>query len=368
MNPNRGGVQKVSDTLARFFSGKGHKLYYLIYETDVGDKYNFPAEIFSLPSPNFFSKTNCKYYHKLLHILSIDIVINHDASNDRSRLWLKTGKHQVKKISLYHTDPLHGLQAKIDYQSILINKFVFSFPVIFRRIKIIKKQKEINFLLRNSNKLVLLSSEFKKEISSKLHINSSKITSINNPCQFHKIDRIPPKKKKVLFVSRLEFVPKRPDLMLIIWSHLQDEFPDWELLFLGDGPDRAEVESMSKKLKLRNVCFKGFVDPVPYYKEASIICMTSDYEGFGMVLIEAMHFGVVPITFYNWIALNDIIADGETGILVNSNDNIEFSNKLGELINNDLYRMRIAQNAMKISARFNINEIGPKWLELFSVL
>lgn len=368
MNPNRGGVQKVSDSLAKYFSGQGHNVYYLIYETDLKDGYNFPAEIFNLPSLDFFSNINRKYYHKLLHLLAIDIVINHDASNDRSKLWLKTGKYGVKKISLYHTDPLHGLKVKVDYKYWLINKFVFYFPALIQKFKIINKKREIDFLLKNSSKLVLLSSAFEKEFFLKLGINSSKIVSINNPHQFHLADKIPVKKKKILFVSRLEFLPKRPDIMLLIWSRLQDIFPDWELLFLGDGPNRTEVESMSRKLKLRNVKFKGFVDPVPYYKEASILCMTSDYEGFGLVLPEAMHFGVVPITFFNWVSLTDIIFDGETGILVNNNDIIEFSNKLSQLIINDSDRMRIAQNAMTASNRFDINKIGPQWIELFSNL
>lgn len=368
MNPNRGGVQKVSDTLARFFSGEGHNIYYLINETDLEDTYNFPAKIFNLPSPNFFSKNNRKYYHKLLQLLSIDIVINHDASNDRSKLWLKTGKYNVKKISLYHTDPFYGLKTELDNKYNQINKFVYFLPALFLKLRIIQKRREINFLLRNSSRLILLSDEFKREISLRLRITSSRIITINNPCQFHEADKIPAKKKKILFVSRLELKPKRPDRMLMIWSYLQDLFPDWELLFLGDGPDRAEVESISKILKLRNVKFEGFVDPIPYYKEASILCMTSDYEGFGLVLPEAMHFGVVPIVFYNWVSLNDIIIDGETGILVKHNDDIEFSNKLSQLMIDDTGRMRISQNAIRFSNKFNIKTIGTHWLKVFSTL
>jgi glycosyltransferase involved in cell wall biosynthesis len=343
-------------------------VFYLTYETDLEDTYKFPAKIFNLPSLDFYSKINREYYQKLLKSLSIDIIINHDASNERSKLWLKPGKYQVKKISLYHCDPLHGLKTKAESKYYIINWLINSFPLLFEKLKIINKKKEINFLLKNSSKLVLLSTAFEKEIGQKLVISSSKIASINNPHQFHVAEKVSPKKKKILFVSRLELVPKRPDIMLLIWSRLQNIFHDWELLFLGDGPDRGEVEYMCRKLGLRNVKFMGYVDPVPYYREASLLCMTSDYEGFGLVLPEAMHFGVVPITFFNWASLNDIILDGETGILINNNDVDEFSNKLSQLITNDADRMRIAQNAMKISNRFNINNIGPQWLRLFSTL
>ena len=61
--------------------------------------------------------------------------------------------------------------------------------------------------------------------------------------------------------------------------------PEWNLKIIGDGPDKKKLEYMSRRLD--RISFLGFQNPEPYYREASILCMTSNHEGFGMVLIES---------------------------------------------------------------------------------
>ena len=308
-----------------------------------------------------------------MYKLSIDIVINNDASNSRSKLWLNSGKQPAKKVSLYHTDPLHGI-----YQIEVLSRYIgnrFSGKLIlkclsgvFRYIKILRKKNEIRFLLNNSDKLVLLSEEFKKQICNKINISSLKISAISNPFMLRPHQSYPTKEKKILFVARFELSVKRHDQMLQVWSYIQNKFPDWELLFLGDGPDRKKVEEMSQSLHLHKVRFEGFVDPDAYYSEASIICMTSDYEGFGLVLLEAMQYGVVPIAFNNWASLKDIIVDEVTGLMVKSGDLSDYREKLAKLITNDVFRNRIAENAKDYVKRFQVEPIGPQWLKLFDEL
>jgi glycosyltransferase involved in cell wall biosynthesis len=93
--------------------------------------------------------------------------------------------------------------------------------------------------------------------------------------------------------------------------------------------------------------------------------MTSDYEGFGMVLIEAMQFGVVPISFFNWSSLQDIIIHDKTGILVKSDNLNDYINKLLELMGNAKLRMTLSTNAAEHAKKFDIEIVGPKWLKLF---
>ena len=223
-------------------------------------------------------------------------------------------------------------------------------------------------MLNNSDKLVLLSDEFRIQLINELKISSLKIGAIGNPLIWSACHSSITKKKQILFVARFELSVKRHDKMLKVWSYVQSKFPDWELLFLGDGPDRGKVEEISNSLKLQNVRFEGFVDPESYYREASIICMTSDYEGFGLVLLEAMQYGVVPIAFNNWASLRDIIVDDFTGLLVKSGDILDYSEKLAKLISNDAFRSSLAANAREYIKRFQIDTIGPKWLTLFDEL
>jgi len=368
MNPNKGGVQRVSDTLAKYLVGKGHALFYLTFQKDEKDDYLFPAKLFSLPDPVFSSDRNLDFYHKLLNHLSIDFVVSHDSSNNNSKFFLNTGNHQAKRISLYHTDPLLGLNKPVNQQSNL-RKFIFKvFPRLIHFIKVNKKKREIDFLLKNSEKLVFLSNEFIKQISAELKINSTKFIAISNPTSLSFNNEIYMKKKQVLFIARLELAVKRPDIMLHIWSKLQGKFPDWELLFLGDGPDRHKVEQIAKSLELKNVKFEGFVDPFPYYREASVICMTSEYEGFGLVLPEAMQFGLAPITFNNWCSLKDIIEDKKTGILVRTGDIDTYVLELSLLLSDQKLRERISLAAKEYSQKFQIDTIGPEWINLLDGL
>lgn len=356
LNPNRGGVGRVADTLARYFGENGHNIYYLNYQYDEKDDYVFPAKIYTLPDPDFYSSANLRFYHRLLNELSIDIVVNHDASNRRSGFWLNTGKHPAKKISFYHTAPLHGLNRDIGCGSLVNN--------ILRKLRVVKYRIAMSVLLKDSDKLVLLSETFKKNIEKELKLNTSKIVSISNPCVLHSLQSPTNKKKQVLFVGRLDWSSKRPDKMLRIWERLFKKHPDWELLMLGDGPDRARTEKLAKELQLNHIVFKGFVDPEPYYNKASIICLTSDYEGFGLAMVEAMQFGVVPIAFNNWSSLTDIIEHGQTGLVVKSNDMADFVANLDNLMTDVAERRRIALNAIEDVQRFHINVIGPQWIEL----
>jgi glycosyltransferase involved in cell wall biosynthesis len=360
MNPNIGGVQRVSDILAKYLIKNGYKVYCLTF-LEHDDSYSPPFEIFSLPDQDFYSKKNLEYYHNLIETLAIDVIINHDASNGRSRFFLNTDNLRVKKISFYHQDPLFSLK----YETKSRIKFFISkiAPNIWLELKKTKKYREFKFLIKKSEAIILLSKHFQNDIFDELKLESEKFRVIQNPINNLLLNNNS-RSKKILFVGRLEIEGKRPDLALKIWEKLSVQNQDWEFIFLGDGIDRLQLECQVLERNIKNVSFRGFVDPVPYYQEASIIIMTSEYEGFGMVLVEAMSFGVVPISFSNWSSIHDIITDKENGILVD-NDNIEiFTRELQDLLSNESYRSQLSINAMKTSRNFDIEVIGPKWIDL----
>lgn len=364
MHPQKGGVQKVCSILTNFFIDRGHSVYYLLHEKQSDDNYQYPVNIYYLPDSYFFSEVNLNYYQKLIGDLKIDIIINHDASNKRSVLFLNSGNHAVRKISLHHNDPL--IRFNCNAKQTGLKKFLPGFLIdIYNRYK---TKREINFLLENSDRVVLLSEAFVENIKVKTGIESDKLLAISNPVLIPKVEKELIKRKQILFVGRIELEQKRPDLLLEIWKKVYSVFPDWELIVLGDGPDKKYIEQCSIEMGLTNITFKGFVDPEPYYQQASIICMTSDYEGFGMVLIEAMQYGVIPISFNNWASLQDIIIDNETGILAPANDLEAYSYKLMEIMRGDGLRSRIAVNALNHALQFDINKIGEKWINLFNSL
>lgn len=368
LNPIKGGVQKVTGTLSKFFKQRGHDIYFLIHEKDTKDViYKYAVQVYYLPDEELFSSKNIKYFHSLIDSLAIDIIINQDGSNNRSRFFLNLAGKRTAKISVLHNDPLYGVNYLVKQSSYPLIKFIKdNLPFLHYWHSVFNRRKEINFLLKNSSAVVVLSGVFIRNIKQYLFITNHKLHAIGNPIENLNYNNSKTNKKnQVLYVGRLEIKQKRPDVLLRIWSLVENRMPEWRLVLLGDGEDRAKLEKQSENLQLRNVCFKGFVDPRPYYEESLILCLTSDYEGLGMVVLEGMQYNVVPISFENWDSINEIIIDMQTGVLIRRNEINEYAEKLIELMSDESYRKRLASNAGKILSNYTIEKIGQQWLDLF---
>ena len=124
------------------------------------------------------------------------------------------------------------------------------------------------------------------------------------------------------------------------------------------------------KLKLSNVCFIGQADPAPYYKKASIMCLTSSYEGFGMVITESMQNNVIPIVYHSYESVTDIIENNTTGFLIEPFKTKNFADKLDELMNKTDLMETIQQNIKNcdIKEKFNVKKITDQLENLFQKL
>lgn len=111
-HPNKGGIGRVTDTLAREFLRRGHNIYYLIYDngTSPHHEFDYPAKLWYLPSQDLLSKQNLEWYHNFLIEKKIDLVINQSGNFDDSRLWLNVGSSTAKRISVLHTYPTTQLK------------------------------------------------------------------------------------------------------------------------------------------------------------------------------------------------------------------------------------------------------------------
>ena len=107
----------------------------------------------------------------------------------------------------------------------------------------------------------------------------------------------------------MDRVQKRPDRMIEIWKSICRRLPGWSLVMIGDGEYLNFVKERAGKLP--RIQFTGFTDPRPYYAKARILCMTSSFEGFGMVLLEAMAYGCVPFAFDSFAAAKDLLPNPE---------------------------------------------------------
>lgn len=172
-----------------------------------------------------------------------------------------------------------------------------------------------------------------------------------------------PREKSVLFMGRLTYVQKHLDRLLRIWAKLEPRFPVWKLKIVGEGPDGDSLKRLSDTLNLERVDFCGYSKDVSvYYGTSEILCLTSSFEGWPMVLVEAQSYGCVPIAFNCCAGVGEILSpDGVNGILVKPFDEDEYAARLSELMSDDALRERIRKNAAENLSRFSIDITVAQW-------
>lgn len=219
----------------------------------------------------------------------------------------------------------------------------------------------------------MLSNAFIAPLKKYAHIkDSSTITAIGNPVTIP-VDlagfSVENKKKQILYVGRMDFENKRVNRIVEAWEQIADKYKDWELVLVGDGPHKSKLMEYVELHNIERVRFDGFqVDaPIQYYKDASIFMLTSDLEGFGLVIIESMSYGCVPIVYGSYEAVYDIIEQGKSGFITPKpyckNKTIEY---LELLIKNEDMRKTMAKTAMERAKFFSIDYITHKWYDLFN--
>ena len=162
--------------------------------------------------------------------------------------------------------------------------------------------------------------------------------------------------------------------LLDIWKILAQnkkfecEFQKWQLIIVGDGVLKKELESKIKALNLQeSVILKPFTKQIEKeYLSASIYAMTSHFEGFPMVLLESASYGLAPISFDIKTGPSDIIADEKSGFLVADNDLQGYADKLMLLMRDENLRFNFGTQAKQVvSEKFSIDMVMIEWQGLF---
>jgi len=154
------------------------------------------------------------------------------------------------------------------------------------------------------------------------------------------------------------------DLLLEAFSRIAIACPAWDLVILGDGMLRQELENQRDTLGLSvRVFFPGAVgNMADWYRRANLFVLSSRSEGFPNVLIEAMAYGCPAVSYDCHAGPRDIISDGVNGLLVKPAGDVDaLARALLALVTDELERKRMAQNAAVVQERFSMPEILSLW-------
>ena len=379
IEPLKGGIESVTYELSNYLRSNGCVCYCL--SLNKSNYIDNDKQLFLPNSSCFVNEENKLFLINFVRNKQIDVLINQGGfDKDCSLLASEVIKYDVKLVSCIHNSLLDRIRHfDVTYYNILKKKkiqFLLKYTQnnyvknLLCLMYLLKYQKHFKRLHKCSDRVVLLSDSLKNDFSFFIGELSDKVCAMPNPIPANICDSQAntQKEKIVLYVGRIDMQQKRPDLLLQIWSMIYKDHKDWKLIIVGGGKDLNYLKTYASSLHLENVIFEGNQNPIPYYQKASILCMTSSYEGFGIVLVEAMNMKVVPIAFESFSTVRDIIDNDNNGVLISPFDIELYAEKLSEMMSNGSLRDNFSNNAYMKSQQFKLDIIGNKWLTLFSSL
>ena len=171
--------------------------------------------------------------------------------------------------------------------------------------------------------------------------------------------------KSVIFVGRFS---KQKDVgsLLRIWNLVYHRHPNWTLhLYGGYGEEQTTLHQKIKQLGTNIIIHEATSDIMKKYKESSILLLTSLYEPFGLVLPEAMSYGLPVVAFDCPYGPADIITDGVDGFLIRHRSVEDFANKVCLLMENPKLRFKMGKAGIVSSMRYDASKIMPLWKGFF---
>jgi glycosyltransferase involved in cell wall biosynthesis len=156
------------------------------------------------------------------------------------------------------------------------------------------------------------------------------------------------------------------DLLLHAFSKVASDFPGVSLVIMGEGPERANLETLAANLSLQTrATMPGRVgNPWPVLSHCDVFVLSSRFEGFPNALLEAMALGSAVISFNCPSGPAEMIRDGVNGLLVEPENPDALATAMAQLLNDDVLRNRLAEAAGSDRERYSISRITDQWENL----
>lgn len=175
--------------------------------------------------------------------------------------------------------------------------------------------------------------------------------------------------RRVIAIGRYNY-QKGFDRLIKAWKTVNQVCPEWTLDIIGEGEDKARLQSLINYEKLnRSVRLMPAISDIEnVYLGASVVAMSSHYEGLPMVLLEAQSFGLPIVAFACQCGPKDVITDGETGFLVPEGEVEGLADRLITVMEDDNLRLSMGKKAKEASHRYEERGGMQLWMETFQTV
>ena len=336
----KGGVERVVSILSKELS-KYYEVYMVIYHNPV--EYEIGGKLINLETPtgSFLRKIKNTFYRvvklkRLIRKISPDFIVSFMGNLQP----ILTFEPVI--VSIRNNPDFFPLQEKLCLSTI--------------------------YKLSNVKKIITCSSGIEKKLNNNYHLKNTK--NIYNPIDFELVsDKLlaqrPLEFDYILAVGRLH---KQKGFDILIKSFAESSFKSLiRLVILGEGEERKNLEQLIIKLDLKNkVLLFGKVDNIfIYMKYAKFFILSSRYEGFGNVLLEALACETPVVATTCETGTSEIIENRENGLLVPVKDENALKSAMEELFYGQKLYERLKANTRKSVEKYGIENIVKDWLNLF---
>lgn len=371
--PNLGGIECITVNLANQLVDEGFRVH--IY----GKKGNIELESFQI-NPKvevFIAEKELSAQHLCDYIKKndLDVVINQGC-------WLRltpiveevVRKTNAKVLSVLHNAPKNNRKiTKLEnYGSVVKQKIKLVLWPLYEVWSYKRYKRNLQKLYDVSVRMILLSERFINDFENLMagqNVSKEKIIAIPNFIADLSVEKNVEKEKIIIYAGRVVELQKRFSRLIDIWQKVSKQNPDWKFIVVGNGIELEKYKEIVNQRGIERMEFCGYQKDVSkYLQKASILTLVSDYEGFGLVLVEAQQVGCVPIAYDSYLALHDIIDNGKDGIIVDAFDQEEYISKLNYLMNNQEQLKEMSFNSVKKAEKFSSTSIVKKWKVLIDNL
>ena len=354
-----GGAERVASVITNKLSHMYDFSILTFY--DYKNTYPYSGNYYSLKE----EQTSLKKFlipfkiHRYIKKISPDLIISFmDHTNMVSIITKIIYRLKIPLIVSVRINPERAYKESRRYYNYLI-RFLYKLKVVSR---IVDNSRGIQSVLENKYKIPVN--------KLKTILNGVEIDEIKNLAREPIEDQIFNEKNVVKFINigRLSG-SKNHKLLIEAFKKLQDEFPEIRLIIIGDGPLKADLINFIDNLNLQDKIYLLGLrsNPFKYLARSDVFVLSSDYEGMPNVLLEAMACDL-PIISTSLSGTNEILKNGEYGLLSPTNNIEELAKNMRSLVNNRELWTLLSRKASKRILDFDYNVIIKEWESLISGL